>query len=591
MTPPFSGQPFRFTWWVVRRYVPKRAAGLLAITVVSTILQSLVPYLVGEFVDRLDGAEPEQLATRSSELFELFWLLVFAWFAGPFVARLYTALNAFTMPRMRAHIDTELFAWTLRQSKPFFENSMVGSLTQQIRKAGHASINLFESFVLPFARVATTLVVFAVLFATTLPAYGLAFLGFAVVFILVSLGLAKWVGRIVSALAAARSRVSGRVADTIGAHDVVRSFAAEKSEVSQLQALVEEEYRLGRNARLTFTVMRVAQLALSVGFMSVMIWHALGEVMVGRLSTGNVVMMLTIGVQLALTINDLGDDILACFEYVGDLQESLDALVHPIAISTPPGASNPGLGEGALALENIQFQYADGQAVFQGLSLSVRPGEKVGIVGRSGAGKTTLLRLITRQYDPNGGRILLDGRDIREMTLTGLKLQLAEVSQTAELFHRSILENIRYARPDASDEEVMAAARDAHCHDFIIAREEGYEAIVGERGVKLSGGERQRIAIARAILKKAPVLLLDEATSALDSQSEREIQKALQHLMSERTVIAVAHRLSTLAGMDRIVVLDKGAIVEEGRHEELLHAKGAYARLWQLQSEGYLVTE
>ena len=584
-------RPFRFTWWVVRRYAPRRAAGLLLITLVATTLQSLVPYLVGQFVDQLDGVSKADLKVKSDQLYDLFWLLVFAWLAGPFVQRLYTALNAFTMPRMRAGIDTELFGWTLRQSKSFFENSMVGSLTQQIRKAGEASINLFESFVLPFARVATTLVVFAFLFFTTLPRYGLAFVAFAGVFVLVSLILARWVGRIVKELAAARSRVSGRIADTIGAHDVVRSFASEAGEVKQLKVLVEEEYRLGRDARLYFTVMRVAQLVLSVGFMSVMVWHALGEVIAGRLTPGNLVMMLTIGVQLALTINDLGDNILGCFEYVGDLQESLDALVHPIAITSTARGPLPTRAQGALTLDRLSFSYPDGKTVFRDLSVSVKPGEKVGIVGRSGAGKTTLLRLITRQYDLQNGRILLDGRDIRELPLQGLKHQLSEVSQSAELFHRSILDNIRYARPEASDEEVKAAARAALCHDFITARESGYDAIVGERGVKLSGGERQRIAIARAILKQAPILLLDEATSALDSHSERDIQKALQHLMADRTVIAVAHRLSTLAGMDRILVLEEGAVVEEGDHESLLARQGVYARLWQLQSAGYLVNE
>lgn len=591
MTPPFSDRPFKFTWWVVRRYTPKRAAGLLMITLVATTLQSLVPYLVGQFVDQLDGVTAPDLQLRSDQLYDLFWLLVFAWFAGPLVQRLYTALNAFTMPRMRAGIDTELFAWTLRQSKSFFENSMVGSLTQQIRKAGQASVNLFESFVLPFARVATTLVVFAFLFFTTLPGYGLAFVAFAVAFVLMSLVLARWVGRIVSELAAARSRVSGRIADTIGAHDVVRSFAAEAGEVKQLQGLVEEEYRRGRDARLYFTVMRVAQLVLSVGFMSVMVWHALGEVIAGRLTPGNLVMMLTIGVQLALTINDLGDNILSCFEYVGDLQESLDALVHPIAITSSGGATLPERAKGELALDNLYFRYPDGKIVFRDLSLQVSPGEKVGIVGRSGAGKSTLLRLLTRQYDLEAGRILLDGTDIRDLSLEGLKHQLAEVSQNAELFHRSILENIRYAWPEASDDEVKAAAKAAYCHDFIVAREGGYDAVVGERGVKLSGGERQRIAIARAILKQAPILLLDEATSALDSHSEREIQQALQRLMENRTVIAVAHRLSTLAGMDRILVLENGEVVEEGSHDDLLGRDGAYARMWRLQSKGYVAVE
>jgi ATP-binding cassette subfamily B protein len=566
---------------VVRRFVPRRAALLLAITVASTALHAATPYVVGRFVDALDRLAPGPAAL--SELHGLLALLVAAWLVGPALGRLYTLANAFTMPRMRAEIDAALFDWTLRQPAAFFQEGSTGALTQQIRKAGQAAPNLFECFVLQFARVAVTLAVSGALLWTAQPAYAVAFLVFSAAFVALSLAMARSVEPVVERLARARSAVSGRIADALGASDVVRSFSGEEFERRALRPFLEEECDRGRRARIRFTLMRLSQLLLSAGFMTALLWAALGAAAEGRLTAGDVAMVLTIGVQLALSITQLGDDVLACFELVGDLAESLDALARPVPVADRPGAPRLAVRGGRVEFDRVGFAYPGGAEVLRDLSLIVRAGERLGLVGPSGAGKSTLLRLLTRRHEVGRGRIAIDGVDVAGVALDGLRSSIAEVSQSVELFHRSILENIRYARPSASEAEVVAAAEAARCDGFIRARPGGYGAVVGERGLRLSGGERQRIAIARAILKDAPILLLDEATSALDAESEAAIQEALAGLMRGRTVIAIAHRLSTVREMDRLVVLEAGRIVEAGSHDDLLAMGGRYAGLWRLQ--------
>ena len=262
-----------------------------------------------------------------------------------------------------------------------------------------------------------------------------------------------------------------------------------------------------------------------------------------------------------------------------------------IDVQDEPESKPLAVGEGAIDFENVSFDYGGqdkGQAVFKDLSLHVKPGEKIGLIGPSGAGKSTLVSLLLRLFDLQKGRITIDGQDISEVTQESLREYVALIPQDTSLFHRSLYENIHYGDLEADRNAVEDAARKAHADEFIEALEEGYETIVGERGIKLSGGQRQRIAIARAILKDAPILVLDEATSALDSESEKLIQEGLEALMEGKTVIAIAHRLSTIAHLDRLIVMDQGQIVEQGSHEELLKQKGLYARLWNMQSGGFL---
>jgi len=281
------------------------------------------------------------------------------------------------------------------------------------------------------------------------------------------------------------------------------------------------------------------------------------------------------------------------FENIGTVQESMQTIARPHGLVDAPQAPALKVTRGEIRFEDVSFHYGKEEGVIEGLTLTIRPGEKVGLVGTSGAGKTTLTSLLLRLHDVESGRILIDGQDIAKVSQDSLRSSIAVVTQDTSLLHRSIRDNIAYGRVGATDREIVEAARLAHAHDFIMGLEDhrgrrGYDAHVGERGVKLSGGQRQRIAIARVILKDAPILVLDEATSALDSEVEAAIQESLSTLMEGKTVLAIAHRLSTIAALDRLIVLEEGRIIEEGSHADLLRHGGLYARLWRRQSGGFL---
>jgi ATP-binding cassette, subfamily B, multidrug efflux pump len=319
----------------------------------------------------------------------------------------------------------------------------------------------------------------------------------------------------------------------------------------------------------------------------VMLWSR------GAMSSGDAAAGLALVMRLVAMSGWVMQTVRGVFENVGVVQESMQTIARPHAIVDAPDATDLEVARGSVRFENVSFHYGREDGVLENFSLSIAPGEKVGLVGASGAGKSTIASLLLRLHDVEGGRILVDGQDIATVTQDSLRQQIAVVTQDTSLLHRSIRDNIAYGRPESSDDEIVRAARLAHAHDFILELEDdggrtGYDARVGERGVKLSGGQRQRIAIARVILKDAPILVLDEATSALDSEIEAAIQDALTTLMRGKTVIAIAHRLSTIAALDRLVVIDRGRIVEEGSHAELLRSSGLYARLWSRQSGGFL---
>jgi len=316
------------------------------------------------------------------------------------------------------------------------------------------------------------------------------------------------------------------------------------------------------------------------------------------LSAGVVATALPLAWQIANVAGWVSWEVAAIFENVGMVQEGMQTIAVPLSGADRPGARVLEVPRGEIRLDGVTFDYggAARAPVLDRLSLVVRPGERVGLVGRSGAGKSTLVNLLLRFYDLERGSIRIDGQDLREVTQESLRAAIGMVTQDTSLLHRSIAENIRYGRPEASDAQVEAAARKAHAHEFIAGLRDwkgrsGYDAHVGERGVKLSGGQRQRVAIARVVLKDAPILVLDEATSALDSEVERAIQEQLLGLMEGKTVIAIAHRLSTIARMDRLIVLDAGRIVEQGNHEELLRLDRHYALLWRHQSGGFLAND
>jgi ATP-binding cassette subfamily B multidrug efflux pump len=375
----------------------------------------------------------------------------------------------------------------------------------------------------------------------------------------------------------ARSMLTGRIVDSYTNILTVKLFARPRDEDDYVQQAMDQHTQLFQQQLRLVTRMVATLATINAGLVVTTACLAIWLAHVGVVSVDQVAMVLPLTWQIVSMSGWVAFNVTSIFENIGVVQEGIGTIARPLALADRPDARPLVVTRGEIRFEAIDFGYGREMAVIEGLTLHVRPGEKIGLVGRSGAGKSTLVNLLVRFFDLEGGRITIDGQDIAEVTQESLRAQISIVTQDTSLLHRSIRDNIRYGRPEASEAEVAAAATRAAAHEFILDLED-----------KLSGGQRQRIAIARVILKNAPILVLDEATSALDSEVEAVIQASLETLIADKTVIAVAHRLSTIARMDRLIVLDRGRIVEEGSHAELLSHGGHYAKLWQRQSGGFL---
>jgi len=387
--------------------------------------------------------------------------------------------------------------------------------------------------------------------------------------------------------------LTGRIVDTYTNILTVKLFARARREDAYVRDAIKEHtglfyasLRLNTLFGFSLTTLN-AMLVTGTGAIAIALWVH------GKVAVGTVAMALPLSWQIISIAGWVAMRVTEIFENIGVVQEGMMTIARPIGLADRPDAKELKVTRGEITFEDVRFGYGRENGLIDGLSLKVEPGERIGLVGRSGAGKSTLVNLLLRFFDLEDGRILIDGQDIAVAAQESLRAQISVVTQDTSLLHRSIRENIRYGRPEASEAEIITAAKLAHAHEFIAELEDwrgrrSYDSHVGERGVKLSGGQRQRIAIARVILKNARILVLDEATSALDSEVEGAIQASLDTLMAGKTVIAIAHRLSTIARMDRLVILDRGHIVEQGTHDELLRAGGHYAALWRRQSGGFI---
>jgi ABC-type multidrug transport system fused ATPase/permease subunit len=581
-----------FSWHFFRQFL-WGCLGLLIFPVLGRAVFASIAYATKTLTDTvLAMHNPASEAGELVKPFTLFVILVVARFlidAAMWVSSYHTRAP------MLVRIKEEVFAYAQRLSSAYFENTLSGKIAHRAVLLPDQVLALFDMTVFDFVPGGCFFVFVAAYFYVASPAFcATAFVAVAVYFS-VSLLVGRECTRRAVANNEARAAVTGRVVDVLTNIRNVFFFANQALEDEELTRYTGEERERRRASYRAVVRLRCVQYMMDIAMWIIFVGGALYAWVHRLIGAGDFVMITALTSSLLQTAYNLGQRIPEFYDQLGSARESIATLIVPATIVDEPAAPELQVTRGAIHFERVAFAYdapskgeaAHARHVVKAFELTIPAGQRVGLVGPSGAGKTTLMGLLLRMHDVAEGAIRIDDQDIRRVTQESLRRSIALIPQDTTLFHRSLLENIRYGRPGATDADVELAARRAHAHEFIVELEHGYHTLVGERGIKLSGGQRQRIAIARAILKDAPILLLDEATSALDSHSEHVIQAAMRAAMAGKTVIAIAHRLSTVMDMDRLIVLDRGSIVADGSHEELLQRGGLYADLWRRQSGGF----
>ena len=581
---------WRFIWSNIEG-VRKWIAVLAVFTVGVGIMEALMFQFMGKVVDWLGAYTPQTLfVEKGHALIGMMAMVAFfaVWTFFASSVRLQTLQGVFPM-RLRWNFHRLM----LGQSLGFYQDEFAGRVSAKVMQTALA----LRDVVMTVADMVVYVLVYFITSGVILSSFDawliLPFICWMIGFAMIMRLLIPKLGKTASRQADARSLMTGRITDAYSNIATVKLFshgareaAYAKQSMEEFMVTVHAQMRL---ATLLHTCSFIVNSSLTVGTTALGIWlwyH--GQVGVGAVATAT---------AMALRVNGLSQYIMwesaRLFENIGTVNDGMATLSKPHTILDKPQALPLKVTRGEIKFEHVDFSYEAGKPLLNGFNLNIKPGEKVGLIGRSGAGKSTIVNLLLRFYEPQSGTISIDGQNVDSVTQESLRAQIGLVTQDTSLLHRSVRDNIIYGRPDATEAEMISAAERAEAAGFIpnlsdAKGRRGYDAHVGERGVKLSGGQRQRIAIARVMLKDAPILLLDEATSALDSEVEAAIQESLDKMMDGKTVIAIAHRLSTIAAMDRLIVLDKGRIIEEGSHAELLEKQGLYAKLWAHQSGGFL---
>ncbi|MBP6924022.1 MAG: ABC transporter ATP-binding protein [Candidatus Pacebacteria bacterium] len=572
--------PFKFLVYISKPYKWKALLAASIVVVAAVLGQSinLIFKWIVEAVEKGDASSAIALGL----LYPLVsFIIQLMWRASGVVGVIWIAS---AMKRA----NDELFAMALNHSHSYFSNRFAGSLLNKVGNVVGAIDNVISDLLWSYLSTSISLAVTFFFIYRVDKLSALIFFGLIVSLIMLNRAMMSQKQELSKQTAASSSKLRGAIVDVFTNVSAVRQFSRQIHE-QERQEVLSTDWKDFRKKNWLFSEMTLAlnSLVLFV-FASGMFYVLVNRWQEGAISTADFVFILALMSQLVGTLIFIGRVMTNYARIVGELEEGLEEIVVPYEIVDVLSAAPLVVTRGAIDWNSVGFEFGENK-VFKNFNLTIKAGERVGLVGHSGAGKTTFVSLLLRQHDVTGGCIEIDGQDIACVTQDSLRMNIAVVPQEPLLFHRTIRENIAYGKDDATEAEVIEVAKKAKAHDFIIKLEHGYDTLVGERGIKLSGGQKQRVAIARAMLKDAPILVLDEATSALDSESEVAIQTALHELMVGKTVVAIAHRLSTLREMDRIIVLENGAIIEDGTHESLKEAGGVYQRLWEHQAGGFLV--
>ena len=580
--------------WPVLRAYGKAALvypWLLSVAIIATIVieagEVIAPLYLKKFVNVLAAGD------TTSYIFGSVMAILGAYALVNLVAWTGQRMRMVTLGRLEARTMADLydkaFTYLIGHSHEFFISNFTGTLTRRVTRFARSFESVLDNLLMNLFPAGLFLAGVVTILSLRNIWLGMSLFVLTIIFIYMQFRMVMWLQPLRTKRTEEDSHVTGALSDAVLNHSTITSFAALPHERSYFDKVTDEWRNATQKAMDAYAWIYGIQ-----GLFAVFIEIALlgGTAFLwqkGLLTVGDFVLVQIYIIGLLNRVWSIGRNMRQLHDAFTEATEMLDIMELPHDVQNAPDATPLLVREGGITFDHVRFEYHDSHEVLRDFDLAIEPHEKVALIGSSGAGKTTIAKLLLRLYDVSGGSIGIDGQDISRVTQESLRSSIAFVPQDPMLFHRSLMDNIRYGRQEATDEEVVEAARQAHCHEFISQYAEGFGTLVGERGVKLSGGERQRVAIARAILKDAPILVLDEATSSLDSESERLIQDALMRLMKGKTVIAIAHRLSTVMHMDRLIVLEKGTVVLTGTHEELLSQESnLYKKLWEIQAGGFI---